>query len=196
MAELKDITNLTDPWRLALKYNNSPRIRKLYDGLGAIIGNSSLWDFYKFFDAEQASGSWLDKLASLYNVSRPVGLTGAVFVLDIDKLDDESIQMDGGENTLTDDVFRSLFRLLTSSYLVLPSVDTLVQFFEDVFGGSNQVRCEIIDLYMSFKIYLYFANPEYVKILYTLLDTNPYILGIIPGVSYEVIPELMNPINA
>lgn len=196
MAELKDITNLTDPWRLALKYNNSPRIRKLYDGLGAIIGNSSLWDFYKFFDAEQASGSWLDKLASLYNVSRPVGLTGAVFVLDIDKLDDESIQMDGGENTLTDDVFRSLFRLLTSSYLVLPSVDTLVQFFEDVFGGSNQVRCEIIDSYMSFKIYLYFANPQYVKILYTLLDANPYILGIIPGVSYEVIPELMNPINA
>ena len=195
MAEVKDITNLIDPWRLALKYNNSPKIRKLYDGLGAIISNSSLWDFYKFFDAEQAVGVWLNKLAKLYNVERPIGLTGRAFVLDIDSLDDESIIMDGKNNTVSDDVFRSLFRLLTSSWLVLPSVDTLVQFFEDVFGGANKVRCEITESFMRFEIYLYFADPQYVKILYTILDTQPKILGDIPGVDYEVFPRLMNPLS-
>lgn len=195
MAEVKDITNLIDPWRLALKYNNSPKIRKLYDGLGAIISNSSLWDFYKFFDAEQAVGVWLNRLAKLYNVERPIGLTGRVFVLDIDSLDDESIVMDGKNDVASDEVFRSLFRLLTSSWLVLPSVDTLVQFFEDVFGGANKVRCEIIESFMRFEIYLYFADPQYVKILYTILDTQPKILGDMPGVDYEVFPRLMNPLS-
>lgn len=195
MAELKDVTNLVDPWRLALKYNNSPRIRKLYDGLGAIIANSSLWDFYKFFDVEQAGGTWLNKLAKLYNIDRPSGLTGAVFVLDIDKLDDESVKMDGDNDNLSDDVFRSLFRLLTSSYLVLPSVDTLCGFFEDVFGGANNCRCEIIDAFMQFEIHLYFADPQYVKVLYTILDLNPRILGDFPGVDYTIIPELMNPLS-
>lgn len=195
MAEVKDITNLIDPWRLALKYNNSPKIRKLYDGLGAIISNSSLWDFYKFFDAEQAGGVWLNKLAKLYNVERPIGLTGRVFVLDIDSLDDESIVMDGKNDVASDEVFRSLFRLLTASWLVLPSVDTLVQFFEDVFGGANKVRCEIIESFMRFEIYLYFADPQYVKILYTILDTRPKIIGDIPGVDYEVFPQLMNPLS-
>lgn len=193
MADIQNVTNLVDPWRLALRYNNSPMIRKLYDGLGAIIDNSSLWNFGNFFDVNQATGVWLDKLGTLYNLNRPIGLTGQVFVLDIDRLDDQGIRMDGFTESLSDAMFRSLFRLLTASYLVLPSVDTLVEFFQDVFGGEEQVRCEIIDSFMYFEINLYFANPQYVKVLYTILDLNPRILGDFPGVDYKVIPQLMYP---
>lgn len=195
MAELENKTNLIDPWRLVLKYNHSPLIRKLYDGLGIIFDNSSLWNFSDFFNVEVAIGAWLDKLGALYNLNRPYGLTGQVFVLDIDMLDDESIVMDGFTEALSDIMFRSLFRLLTSSYLVLPSVDTLSNFFEDVFGGPEEVRCEIIDQYMKFTINLYFANPQYVKVLYTILDLNPKILGVFPGVDYEIIPTFMYPPN-
>lgn len=193
MVDIKNVTNLVDPWRLALRYNNSPMIRKLYDGLGAIIDNSSLWDFYKFYDVEQAKGPWLDKLGALYNLNRPIGLTGQVFVLDIDRLDDETIVLDGFTESLSDNMFRSLFKLLTTSYLVLPSVDSLSTFFQDVFGGEQEVRCDIIDSYMKFTINLYFANPQYVKVLYTILDLNPRILGDFPGVDYKIIPQLMYP---
>lgn len=193
MAEVVDITNLVDPWRLALRYNNSPSIRKIYDGLGAVVANSSLWDFYKFFDVNEAAGTWLDRLGKLYNINRPVGLTGSVFVLDIDALDDESVMMDGLTESLADSIYRNLFKLLTESYLKFASVDTLTDLFEGIFGGNNELRCEVIEDYMSFTIYLYFANPSYVKVLYTILDINPHIIGDFPGVDYTIIPTFMNP---
>lgn len=190
---LVDETNLIDPWRLALKYNQSPNIRQIYDGLGAIFDNHSLWDFYKFFDTDQAFGVWLDKLGALYNIARPIALTGEVFVLDVDGLDNPSVLLDGLTAAISDKMFRRLIQIKMASNLEMPSVDSISDLFERVFGGPDLCRCEIEEEYMSFVVNLYFADPLDIKVMYTVLDINPNVIGEFPGVSYRVVPHLMYP---
>lgn len=186
-------TNLIDPWRLALRYNNSPRIRKLYNDMGTIFDNHSLWDFYKFFDSSQALGQWLDRLGTLYNIKRPIGLNGSQFLLDVDMLDDPNIVLDGLSSALADSFYRRIFEIRTRTNLDFASVDTISDLFEDIFGGPEQCRCEIEENFMSFVINLYFADPLEIKTLNTILDMNPNIIGEFPGVSYTVIPHFMYP---
>lgn len=181
--------DLIDPWRLALKYNQSPRIRKLYDGLGDIVARHSMWNFYKFFDVDQATGIWLDKLGELYNYQRPFGLTGSVFVLDIDSLDDVTVLMDGLSAELVDAFYRTLLKLRQAGNRTMLSYQTIEETFEIAFGTDN-VEVEIEDDYMSFTVYLTFVNPLDVKVLLTILDIEPEILGRFPGVSYTIIPKL------
>lgn len=181
--------DLIDPWRLALKYNQSPRIRKLYDGLGDIVARHSMWNFYKFFDVDQARGVWLDKLGELYNYKRPFGLTGSVFVLDIDRLDDVTIVMDGFTAELVDEFYRALLKLRQSGNFTMLSFDTIENVFKTVFGDDN-VEVEVEEGYMSFTIYLTLVDPMDVKILYTILEMEPEILGVFPGISYTIIPQL------
>lgn len=190
---IEDQTNLIDPWRLALRYNQSPQIRQIYNGLGAIVANSSLWDFYKFFDLNQATGTWLNKIGALYNINRPIGLNGSQFVLDVDALDDPEAILDGLTAALLDDFYRALIQMRLQTFLDFASVDSISDLFERMFGGQDKCLCVVNEGYMSFTVDLYFADPRDIKILNTVLDLNPNIIGDFPGVSYTVVPHFMYP---
>lgn len=190
---IQDQTNILDPWRLALRYNQSPQIRQLYNGLGAFVINASLWDFYKFFDLEEASGVWLNKIGALYNINRPIGLNGTQFVLDVDALDDPDAILDGLTSALLDDFYRRLIQMRLRTYMDFATVDSMSDLFERMFGGADKCRCVIEDSYMSFVIHLYFADPRDIKVLNTVLDINPNVIGEFPGVAYVVQPDFMYP---
>lgn len=183
---MENKSNLIDPWRLALRYNNSPLMRKLYDGLGTIFDNSSMWDFYKFFNTDEARGTWLDKIGNLYGIPRPLGVPGDQFVLDVDMLDDDTVVLDGSVGQLLDVYYRRLLQIKAFTNLTLPSVNTIAQIFDEVFAFPDTVITKVIDGYMRFDIEVYFGKPSNVKILQTILDNDPHFLGEFPGVDYSV----------
>ena len=151
----------------------------------------------EYWNINEATGEWLKQVGATFHVDKPQILSGNAFILDIDRLDDESVFLDGTTEDIADDIFRKIIILRSISTMKLFSIKNIAENIQNAFG-RDQVKVEIFEnldinnVYKEryFRMLLTFKNQEMIKLFIGLQETFPLILiGKPMGVSYDIYVE-------
>ena len=148
----------------------------------------------EFWNIKDAVGQWLRELGTIFHVPNPQIKGQNAFVLDIDRLDDESVVMDGTLSDMADELYRKVITIRTMSTMKLFSMKNIADVIYQAFG-EDQVKVEFrenTDLNdnpkpMYFRILLTFKDANIAKLFAGMQDVLPNILiGKPMGISYDV----------
>lgn len=147
-----------------------------------------------YWNINQAGGQWLDQIGELFSLSRPVGLAGDQFILDMDRLDDESAVLDGDTLDILDNMFRMLLLIRNREPMKLFTMPNIAGIMTEIFGEGN-IKVEFrenTDLNGNYKpqyfrILLTFKSAQDYRLFTSIQTTNPTIFfGRPMGVSYDI----------
>ena len=148
----------------------------------------------EYWNIEAANGKWLKQVGAIFRLNQPNSLSGDQFVLDIDKLDDPDVVLDGTTAEIPDALFRSLIVLRSASTMQLFSIPNIAKNLYQAFG-SDKIKVEFFENTdnwgnpkpMYFRILITFKDYETVKTFVGLQDTYPLIMiGKPMGISYDI----------
>lgn len=148
----------------------------------------------EYWNIEAANGKWLKQVGAIFRLNQPNSLSGDQFVLDIDKLDDPNVVLDGTTAEIPDALFRSLIVLRSASTMQLFSIPNIAKNLYQAFG-SDKIKVEFFENTdnwgnpkpMYFRILITFKDYETVKTFVGLQDTYPLIMiGKPMGISYDI----------
>jgi hypothetical protein len=148
----------------------------------------------EFWNIKEAVGQWLWELGNIFHVPNQQIKGKNAFVLDIDKMDDSSVVLDGTLEDMEDALYRKIITIRTNSTMKLFSMKNIADAIYQALG-ADQVKVEFrentdnlgVVKPMYFRILLTFKDPEITKLFAGMQDTLPNILiGKAMGVSYDV----------
>ena len=162
-----------------------------------LLQDVALKNLDEYWNINVARGEWLKQLGATFHVAKPQILSGDAFILDIDKLDDEAVVLDGTSEDIADEIFRKIIILRSISTMKLFSIKNIAENIYEAFG-RDQIRVEFKentdvndnpkDRY--FRLILTFKDTEMIKLFIGLQETFPLILiGKPMGVSYDIYVE-------
>lgn len=182
---------VTAGWRFENTKNFAKHFKKQWE----LLQDVALKNLDDYFNMDIAEGKWLDQIGTIYGLTRPYGLVGDEFVLDLSRMDDPRDVLDGNTDSVLDNLYRTLILLKSSSsnklFSMLNIKDNIIGLF-----GEEEVKVEFIenvDYYtelpkeMYFQLRLYFKSSNILKTFLSLIDQNPHLLGKPMGVSYDII---------
>lgn len=182
---------VTAGWR----FENTKNFAKHFEKQWELLQDVAFKNLDEYFNLNMAGGSWLDQIGNLYGLSRPYGLVGNSFILDLSILDGEDDVLDGLSGEILDSLYRSLIVLKSTSSGKLFSMKNIKDNIIGLFG-EDEVKVEFIeniDYYtglpkpMYFQLKLYFKSTTVVKAFLSLLENNKHLIGKPMGVSYDII---------
>lgn len=162
-----------------------------------LLQDVQLKNLDEYWNLNVATGEWLKQLGATFHVDKPQILSGNAFILDIDRLDDESVFLDGTNEDIADDIFRKIIILRSISTRKLFSMKNIADNLYSAFG-TDKIKVEFrenTDLNDQpkeryFRLLLTFKDAGMIKLFIGLQETFPLILiGKPMGVSYDIYVE-------
>ena len=162
-------------------------------GLWELVQDVALRNLDEFYNVDAAEGRWLDMIGNIFNLRRPFGISGNQFVLDIDRLDDPDVVLDGLAESVQDNLYRTLIKLRGASKNKLFTMQNIADMLKDILG-RDQVIVEFREntdqngnyVPRYFRLLLTFKDSTVAKIFIGLVDLNPDILGKPMGYHYNI----------
>lgn len=162
-------------------------------GLWELTQDVALRNLDEFYNINAAKGRWLDMIGNIFNLQRPFGISGNQFILDIDRLDDPEVILDGFPESVQDDLYRTLIQLRAASKNKLFTMKNIADMITDILG-RDQVIVQFREntdqngnyVPRYFRILLTFKNSLVAKTFIGLVDLNPEILGKPMGYHYDI----------
>lgn len=151
----------------------------------------------EFWNIESASGTWLKTIGIDFHIERPQVLDGNMFILNLDRLNDPDVFLNGTPQDLADSLFRMVILMRSLSTMQLFTMPNIANTFTEVFGAEN-VKVEFrenTDLNDQpreryFRMLIWFKRREDAKVFVGLQETNPLILiGKPMGIGYDIYAE-------
>lgn len=158
-----------------------------------LLQDVQLKNLDEYWNIDKAGGLWLNQIGELFKLARPVGLIGNQFILNIDKLNDPAVVLNGDSAEILDKMFRILIKLRNRCTLKLFSMKNIADVMYYVFGQEN-IKVEFrenTDRFNNpkaqyFRIFLTFKNSDDYRVFVGIIDTNPTLFfGKPMGVSYD-----------
>lgn len=148
----------------------------------------------EFWNITDAVGLWLRELGAIFHVPNPQVIGDDAFVLDIDRMDVDSVVLDGTLADLADEMYRKVILIRSVSTMKLFSMKNIADAIYQAFG-EDQVKVEFrenTDVMgnpkpMYFRLLLTFKDQEVAKLFAGMQESLPNILvGKPMGISYDV----------
>lgn len=158
-----------------------------------LLQNVQLKNLDEYWNINQAGGKWLDQIGEVFSLSRPSGLNGEQFILDIDVLDGPRV-LDGDTLDIMDNMFRMLLLIRNRGAMKLFTMPNIASIMTEIFGEGN-IKVEFrenTDLNGNYKpqyfrILLTFKDSDQYRLFTSIQSTNPTIFfGRPMGVSYDI----------
>lgn len=163
---------------LLFQYKNSPSLSTIYDGLFPIFRQASPRDLMNFFDIDRASDKWLDAIGEIFGITRYYSTISNLFILDIDKLDDSSIRLDGEPSSINDEEYRSLIKVFLFRKGKHFTIENIYEVIQNAF---NPYSIDIIDGNGEVTINLVFSDLNALRKFNSLYNINNNLLGVPTG---------------
>lgn len=162
-----------------------------------LLQDVALKNLDEYWNLESASGAWLKQIGEAFHIQKPQVLSGNAFVLNIDKLNDPEVVLNGTPEDIADKLFRSLIVLRSISSMKLFSMKNIADNIYAAFG-EDQVKVEFREntdregnpVPHYFRLIITFKDKTLIKVFVGLQQIHPLILiGKPMGVSYDVFCE-------
>lgn len=183
---------------LGWRFSHTDRFLKHFEGQIDLLQDLVINNLDHYWNIDEAKGVWLDKIGEIFGLKRPYGMSGTQFVLDVDRLDDPDVVLDGEATAVSDIMFRTLIKARNLQPGKLFCMRSIKETFEFLFGVGN-VKVDFIenlDIHeeerpMYFRIKVTFKNPTDAKGFIGLQELNPFLLlGKPMAVSYDIYYEV------
>lgn len=190
MAKQLTFSDATLGWR----FSHTNIFLKNFEGQWELLQDLVVKNLDRYWNLDEAVGSWLDQVGQIFGLKRPYGASSAQFVLDVDRLDDPDVVLDGEADSVADTLYRTLIKVRNQQPGKLFCMKSISDSFEFVFGKENvkvefEENKDIEGNYkpMYFKIILTFKQITTVRTFLGLQKNNPLLLiGKPMGVSYDL----------
>ena len=191
MSKELTFSEATLGWRFA----HTERFLKHFIKQWELLQDVQIKNLDEFWNIKDAAGQWLRELGTIFHVPNPQIKGQDAFVLDIDRMDDDSVVMDGTYTDMEDDLYRKIITIRTMSTMKLFSMKNIADAIYQALG-EDQVKVEFRENTdgsgnykpMYFRILLTFKDPMITKLFAGMQDTLPNILiGKPMGVSYDLV---------
>lgn len=188
---MKSLTlNLTTMgWRFA----HTPIFSKNFVEQCNLFQDVALQNLDEFYNIDAAQGVWLDMIGNIFNLKRPYGINGNQFVLNLDKLNDPTVVLNGYPESVSDNIYRILIKMRAASKNKLFTMKNIKEMLETVLGADNvnvqfRENTNVLEQYVPryFRVLLTFRDALTAKIFLGLIDMNPDLLGKPMGYHYDI----------
>lgn len=148
----------------------------------------------EFWNIKTATGLWLRELGAIFHVPNPQITGENAFVLDVNKMDDDSIVLDGTTSDMADDLYRNVILIRSICAMKLFSMKNIADAFYQAFGEENikiefRENTDVLNQPEEryFRILLTFKDENIAKLFAQMQDSLPNVLiGKPMGVKYDI----------
>lgn len=158
-----------------------------------LIQDVALRNLDEFYNLNAASGAWLDMIGNIFNLRRPYGINGNQFVLNLDRLNDPSVVLNGYPESVSDQIYRILIQMRAASKNKLFTMKNIAEMITTVLGADQVIvqfreNTDVLGNYVPryFRILLTFKESLTAKIFLGLVEMNPDLLGKPMGYHYDI----------
>lgn len=176
-------------WRFA----HTPIFSKNFVEQCNLFQDVALQNLDEFYNIDAAQGVWLDMIGNIFNLKRPYGINGNQFVLNLDKLNDPTVVLNGYPESVSDNIYRILIKMRAASKNKLFTMKNIKEMLETVLGADNvnvqfRENTNVLEQYVPryFRVLLTFRDALTAKIFLGLIDMNPDLLGKPMGYHYDI----------
>lgn len=163
---------------LLFQYRDSPRLRKIYDGLFTIFEKASPRDLMNILDLDKAEGEWLNLIGDIFNVPRWYANFNDAFTLDVDYIDEPSVVLDGLAGSISDVKYRALIKL---SIYRRNKPFSIPNIYEVIHEAFKPLSIDIIEGDGEMTIDLVFKDISDLRVFNALYNIDNNLLGIPTG---------------
>jgi len=172
--------NQNYPWQ----YQDTERLKAIYDGLFPIMSNASAETFKNILDIDQMTGEGVFSVARLWNVPIIYGAIVNGFVFDVNEWDDGGL-WNGEAGSLDEDFYKKYIKMKIFIHNQPFSLTTIKQAL-DIWFKDLGYNCEVVEENYSFDVNITLSDLLVQDLFTTILNTDRYIFGKPAGITYTV----------